>query len=246
MHVPAYRRRSGANIVIGDGHDRDVVQQRQRDDHDRGQRLDVEEHARKHHHQHDRDGHCDTVEDIAVDALKDLPRFYDSVDDRRQARRGEHQSGRAAGRIRRAADGDAAIGLFERGGVVHAVAGHGDDVAQFLQAFHDLVFVLREDAPESVCALHRPRLIQRNVVGLGLLGEDVACHQQVRAEAKLLGNLAADRDVVAGDHLDRKAEAFGLRDRRLRIGPRRVLQRSSPSNAQLCPSSDELATPSAR
>jgi hypothetical protein len=92
--------------------------------------------------------------------------------------------------------------------------------------------VLREHPPETVGVLDRPRRIERDVVGVGVLREDVARHEKMRAQAKLLGNLAADGDVIAGDHLDRKAEFFRLRDRHLGVGPRRIEQRQE---SQQCP-----------
>ena len=67
------------DIVIGDGHDRYVVEERKRDDHDRGQRLELERYDRRHYDCHDVESHGDTVIDITLDTLKNLPRNSDGV-----------------------------------------------------------------------------------------------------------------------------------------------------------------------
>ena len=133
VHVPAFRLRRGRDVVIRDGHDRNVVEQRQHDDHRRRQRLKLEEHDRRHDQQHDVERHRDAVVDVALDALEDLPRADDGVDDGREAGRGQDQGGGAARGIGGAADGDAAIGLAQGRRIVDAVAGHRDDVAALLQ-----------------------------------------------------------------------------------------------------------------
>ena len=59
------------------------------------------------------------------------------------------------------------------------------------------------------------------------------------------GDLVADRDVVAGHHLDREAELAGLGDRLLGVGARRVRQRQEADQRPGLAVA-ELATPSAR
>src|SRR5262245_26427490 len=61
--------------------------------------------------------------------------------------------------------------------------------------------------------------------------EDIACDQKMIAEIELGGDLIADRDVVAGHHLDIDAKCLGGVDRRLRIRARRIHQRDEPDDA---------------
>ena len=72
-----------------------------------------------------------------------------------KARRHQHDRRRRPGRVGRARYGDAAIGLLQRGGVVHAVARHPDDVATLLQHVHDVELVLRENLGKAVRILDR-------------------------------------------------------------------------------------------
>ena len=50
-HVPGFGLVPVADIVIGNGEDRAVVEQRQHHDHDRGQRIKVEDDNRQGHEQ---------------------------------------------------------------------------------------------------------------------------------------------------------------------------------------------------
>src|SRR5262245_46325563 len=61
--------------------------------------------------------------------------------------------------------------------------------------------------------------------------EDIACDQKMIAEIELGGDLIADRDVVAGHHLDIDAKCLGGVDRRLGIRARRIHQRDEPDDA---------------
>ena len=68
----------------------------------------------------------------------------------RQAGRHQHNGRRRACRVRRARNSDAAVGLFQRRGVVHAVTCHADDVAAFLQDIHNMEFVFGEHLGKAV------------------------------------------------------------------------------------------------
>ena len=83
--------------------------------------------------------------------------------------RGQDERRGAAGGVGRAADGDAAVCLLERGRVVHPVAGHRDDMAELLQAFDDLVLVLGEHAPETVGPLDGVTCVERDMVEVRVL-----------------------------------------------------------------------------
>ena len=73
-----------------------------------------------------------------------------AVGDDRKAGRGQHEVGGGARRVGRPADRNADIGLLQGRGVVHAVAGHADDVAGALQRLDNLELVLGEDPRKAV------------------------------------------------------------------------------------------------
>ena len=86
---------------------------------------------------------------------------------------------------------------LQRGRVVHAVARHADDVPGRLQALDDEELVLREHLGEAVGAVasSAARGAVRRVAQLG------RARDARRARAR--GDLARDRQRVAGQHLDR-------------------------------------------
>ncbi len=134
---------------------------------------------------------------------------------RGEAGRGQDQRRRRARRVRRAGNRDAYVGLFQRRGVIDAVAGHADDQAALLQSLDDGVFMLREDARETIRRLDLRRDIGRDDPLRGVAGEKVRRRQNIRAEAELAGDLSCDRDIVPGHHLDPDAIGFGAADRLL-------------------------------
>ena len=72
-----------------------------------------------------------------------------------QPRCHQHDRGRGARRVGGAGDREAAIGFLQRRRVVHAVAGHADDVAMLLQHVDDVEFVLRKHLGKTVGVLDR-------------------------------------------------------------------------------------------
>ena len=138
------------HVVIGDGQDGAVVEQRQHHDHHRRQRIKVEDQDRQRHEQQHAQRLGDAVDRVAVHPLEDLAALLDRVDDHRQAGRHQHDGRRRARRVGRARNGDAAVGLLQRGGVIHPVAGHADDVAALLQDIDDVELVFGEDLGETV------------------------------------------------------------------------------------------------
>ncbi len=224
-HLPADRLRAHRRVVVGDGHDRDVVEQRHDDDHDRGQRLEAEEDRREDDEDHDVDGQRHAVDGVGGDAAEDAPGLVDGGVDHREAGGGQDQRRGAAGGVGGAGDGGAAVGLLEGGGVVDAVAGHGDEVAARLQRLDDGVLVLGEDAGVAVGLLDGVDDRRRHVVGVHVLGEGVGGGDDVGAHAELAGDLDGDGGVVAGDHLDGDALGLDRVDRRLAVIARRVEHR---------------------
>ena len=139
-------------------------------------------------------------------------------------RPGGHQHDRrgGAGGVGRARDGDPAVGLLQRGGVVDAVAGHPDDVPLFLEDVDDVELVLGEDLGEAVGVLDR----RGHRFGLvTLCVAETAGVEDVGAQPQLLGGLLGDRERVAGDHLHLHPKLPGGGEGRLRVLARRVKQR---------------------
>ena len=127
-----------------------VVEQRQQHHHDRGDRIEIEDQDARRHEQQKPHGLGDAVDRVAVHPLEDAARLLDRRGDHRKPRRGQHEIGRGARRVGRAADSDADVGLLQRRRVVHAVAGHADDVAGALQRLDDLELVLGKHPREAV------------------------------------------------------------------------------------------------
>ena len=114
------------------------------------------------------------------------------------------------------AHGDADVGLLERRRVVHAVAGHGHDVALLAQDVHEVDLVLGRDAGEDADAVdlaHRLLVAQGAEVGAG---------HGAALDAQLAGDRLGGDGVVAGDHADLDAGRMGGRDGVLRGRPRRI------------------------
>ena len=159
------------NVVIGNGQDGAVVEQRQHHDHHRRQRIKVEDQDRQRHEQQHAQRLGDAVDRVAVHPLEDTAALLDRVDDHRQAGRHQHDGRRRARRVRRARNGDAAVGFLQRRGVIHPVAGHADDVAALLQDIDDVELVFGEHLGETVGVLD----------GLGQLRRLLMlCHRRTR------------------------------------------------------------------
>nr|WP_232547115.1 hypothetical protein [Propioniciclava soli] len=104
------------------------------------------------------------------------------------------------------------------GGVVHAVAGHGDHLVAALQGLHQAELVLRRDPGEHVVLL--------GDVGQFLIRQLLQLGAGDRGDLVGQGQLAADglggARVVAGDHLDVDAGAAAQLDGLDGFGTRRV------------------------
>ena len=64
----------------------------------------------------------------------------------------------------RAGNGDAAVSFLQRGGVVHPVAGHADNVAALLQHVHDMELMFGEYLGETVGSFDGFRRLGRFVM----------------------------------------------------------------------------------
>jgi len=84
-------------------------------------------------------------------------------------------------RVRGAGDGEAAIGLLQRGRVVDAVARHTHDMVVLLQHVDDMKFMLGEDLGEAVGVLDRlgdrGRFVRLGIAQRAAV-EDIGAHPQ--------------------------------------------------------------------
>ncbi len=223
VHVPAHGFRVQPGVVVSDGHNGHVIEERQQDDHDRGDRVEVEHNHRQHHEDHDADGLGDTVNGVGIHAFEDAPGFLDSADDGGQTGRGENQVGGRARRVGGARNSDADIGLLERRGVVDTVAGHCHQVAALLQGLDDGILVLGEHLGETVGSLYALGRIRRRTPVLAI--EQRSGRLDVFPQTEPGGDLTGDSGIVTGDHLYRNTVALGLADSLRRVLARRIEQR---------------------
>src|SRR5579859_2553482 len=97
-------------------------------------------------------------EDVAhclSEIVVDTPTQSDGPDDRAEIVVQQHDGGRLASDIRAAAaHGDPDMGGLERGSVIHAIAGHCDDITVRLECVHDTELLLRHDPSEHAYVLH--------------------------------------------------------------------------------------------
>ena len=62
----------------------------------------------------------------------------------------KHDRRRCARGVRRAGHRNTAIGFLQRGGIIHSVAGHADDVAALLQDINNVELVFGKNLGEAV------------------------------------------------------------------------------------------------
>jgi hypothetical protein len=144
------------------------------------------------------------------------------IDDDGKAGRGQHDGRRGAGRIGGARDGNAAIRLFQRRCVIHAIAGHADHVAVLLQNIHDMEFVLGKHLGKSVGILDQFDF-RRRLLALGI--SQVGAIENIGAHAERLRGFPGDRQGVAGHHLDFHAHLARRLHRGFRVRARRIVKR---------------------
>ena len=125
------------------------------------------------------------------------------------------------------ADSDPHFCLPERRCIVDTIAGHADDVAILLQAFDDLVFVLRVDPCKPSALLDQRR---------GLMGIGCPCFLQFISgrdgsrKADLPGRLLRNGEGIPGQHLHRYPEVLQLADQCSGIRPWCVVQGNEPDD----------------
>jgi len=143
--------------------------------------------------------------------------FLHRADDAGEVVVREHQCGGffrylGAGNAHRHAD----VGGFQCGGVVDAIAGHGDDVPLRLQGFDDAHLVLRRHAGKHGAACDQS--------GHFCLRQPIqfASFVNLAHQPQFSGNGSGGRAVVSGDHFDGNASLAADCNRRLCLGSRRV------------------------
>lgn len=138
-----------SGIVDCDDERGDIVEEGDDDDELGGQR---EGQARDREEEKDEevDGRRDTVEGIAAHALENHARGLDGVDDGGQTLGEQNNVGRRASSVRAAVDGDADVGLLERGSVVDTVTSHTDEHVLLLQELDHAELVLGDDLRKTV------------------------------------------------------------------------------------------------
>ena len=157
----------------------------------------------------------EVVGEEAADVGERRPPLLDGGDDGGEVVVEQHEVGGLAGDVGAgAAHGDADVGRLERGAVVHAVAGHGDDVAPGLQGAGDAQLVLGRDAGHDHAVVVEQRAEHLLVGGQIVTSSTTTIGAE---ETDLGGDGARRRRVVAGDHGDADA---GLRGRRRWPPPR--------------------------
>ena len=188
-HVPGLGLILVMNIVIGDGQDGAVIEQRYHHDHHRGDRIEVKHQDRQRHEQQHTQCFGDAVNGVAVHPLENFPTLLDGINNHRQAGRQQDDGRCRARRVCRAGNGDAAVSFFQRGGVIHPVAGHADNVAALLKDIHNVEFVFGENLGETVGFFDGLRRLRRLVM---LRVAQSAGIQNVRAHPQLPGGFLSD------------------------------------------------------
>ena len=208
FHVPAHRAWSHDGVIVCDHHDREVIEDRDEHDHDRGYRVEVEHHNRERHEEQYADGFGYPVDCIAVHALEDLARFCNGSGDYREAGRREHQIRGGTSGVGRAAYRDSAIGLFERGSVVDAVAGHPDDMSARLKGLDDFELMLGKNLRVAVGRVYLVTIVSLTV------RKKIAGNRDVRSQLEFERYFAGNCKVVAGYHANLQSHLSRGRDGR--------------------------------
>ena len=149
-HIPRFGLILIMNIIVGNGENCAIIEQRQHHDHDGRHRVEVKNQNRQRHEEQHPQRLGDAVDRVAVHPLEDLAALLDRINDDGQSRSNQNNGRRRARRIRGAGHRDAAVGFLQCGRVIDSVAGHADDVAALLQILNNVILVFREHLREAV------------------------------------------------------------------------------------------------
>ena len=121
------------------------------------------------------------------------------------------------------------VGLLQRRGVVHAVAGHRHHLAAGLEGLDDPQLVLRRDAGEHADLGGDPLPARGVQAGqLAAVGGPQRPAVRVAVQAELPADLGGRRLLVAGDHHGADARLPARLDGGLRLLPQRVDHADQP------------------
>ena len=154
-----------------------------------------------------------------ADVVVDAAAFFHGRDDRGEVVVEQHHRG---GFLRYIGAGDthrhADIRAFQRRRVVHAVAGHCNDMAAILERLDDVEFVFRRNAREDRNVLdHLLQVLHRHARHV-LAGQNAA----IIGDAQLARDLTRGQRMVTGDHDGPDTGGLALGHGRLNLGSRRV------------------------
>ncbi len=160
-------------------------------------------------------GHLEA--DVLGEVVVELPAVLHGTDDGGEVVVGEDHHRGVLGHLGAGdAHGHADVGLLERRGVVHAVAGHRHDVVLLLEGVDQADLVLRGHSGDHA-ELGEPG-------GELLVGEggELRAGEGVTSDAQLLADGRRGDGVVAGDHPDLDAGAVALGDGGFGLGAGRI------------------------
>ena len=208
--VPLDRGLGEGGIVVGDGQGGDIGEDGDEDDEFQVQAL-VEDGDPQTQEDFQMQRERDTVDDVGVHAMEDLPGSLERVDDGRETGGEEDDVGGGAGRVRGTLDGDTRVGFLEGGRIVDTVTRHGHEVTTLLQDLDDVVFVLGENLREAVGGFDE--IVDfRSGHGSSTAETETFGVVDIRSETELARGFTGDADGVTRQHLDGQSQGFGFVD----------------------------------
>ena len=130
----------------------------------------------------------------------------DGDDDRGVVVVGEDHSAGVLGDLCAGPHGDADVGGLDRWGVVHAVTGHGDDIAFLPQSLHEQHLVLGCDASDHADVVDAGQAL------LVTEGGEVGSEHRYAGDAELCSDGRSGDHVVAGHHPHSNPGVLGVVD----------------------------------
>ncbi|TLD16715.1 uncharacterized protein PgNI_01314 [Pyricularia grisea] len=150
----------------------------------------------------------DTVLDVSLHALEDLPGDLDSRHDCSETGGEEDNVSSGLGSLGGTLDSDTTVGLLQGRGIVDTVTSHGSEMATLLKHFDDLVLVLGENFGKTISALAKVVDSAASHVAVEELVRVVNLGTHGKHAAGLLG----DSNGVTSKHLDGETESLSLSD----------------------------------
>ena len=176
-----------------DGDDDEELAEQQLHREQRHTAVDVEDRRQNHELQHRRQ-HGQLQLHVGRDAPVDVAAEVDRAHERGEVVVGEHDLAGLLRDLGAASHGDADVGLLERGGIVHGVAGHRDDLAGLLHESGEADLVLGRDPAEHV---QLRESFDHLGVGQAL---QIGAGDEPGPELELIRDRPRGDGVVAGDH----------------------------------------------